>query len=262
MKKNKLFIISLFLNVFFLFSQEKNNISNDQLNNMFFSNDDMNSIFFSKKNVNHYKIKSFDALGNKIPLCINEKLEIFLDCENRIKYAQIIDSKIYDNEMNLIGHCYFGKITEKNIYNFWKTLKHWKGNITIYDETESFRIATFMYLKKEKDYFSIMNLDTTATVKMLKKSYKRLLKTYNINKFPDDDEIIAKNKEIEEAFIAISKKIDPDYEDNNNWLEDFFSKNRRSMWSQDEGYVPYIKREIKELKPISRDNKERYPFLD
>ena len=115
MKKNKLFIISLFLNVFFLFSQEKNNISNDQLNNMFFSNDDMNSIFFSKKNVNHYKIKSFDALGNKIPLCINENLEIFLDCENRIKYAQIIDSKIYDNEMNLIGHCYFGKITEKNI---------------------------------------------------------------------------------------------------------------------------------------------------
>ena len=49
MKKNKLFIITLFLNIFFLFSQEKNNISNDQLNNMFFSNDDMNSIFSLKK---------------------------------------------------------------------------------------------------------------------------------------------------------------------------------------------------------------------
>ena len=68
--------------------------------------------------------------------------------------------------------------------------------------------------------------------------------------------------EIEEAFIAISKKIDPDYEDNNNWLEEFFSKNRRSKWSQDEGYVPYIKREKKELRPVSRENKERYPFLD
>ena len=51
-----------------------------------------------------------------------------------------------------------------------------------------------------------MNLDTTATVKMLNKSYKKLLKTYNIDKFPDDDEVIEKNKEIEEAFIAISKK--------------------------------------------------------
>ena len=34
---------------------------------------------------------------------VSERLEIFLDCENRTKYAQIIDSKIYDNEINLIN---------------------------------------------------------------------------------------------------------------------------------------------------------------
>ena len=49
MKKNKLFIISLFLNIFFLFPQENNKISKDQLKNMFFSDNDMNSIFLLKK---------------------------------------------------------------------------------------------------------------------------------------------------------------------------------------------------------------------
>ena len=146
--------------------------------------------------------------------------------------------------------------------SFWDALKHWKGNITIYDKTESYRLATFMYFQKEKDYFAIMNLDSTANVKMLNKAYKKLLKNYNIDKYPNDDEVIAKNKEIQEAYMAISKKIDPDYQDENNWLEKFFSKNRRSNWSQDEGYVPYTKRKREDSNAISQEKQERYPYLE
>ena len=51
-----------------------------------------------------------------------------------------------------------------------------------------------MYFEEEKDYFSIMNLDTTANVKMLNKAYKKLLKAYNISKYPDDEDIIKKIK--------------------------------------------------------------------
>jgi len=96
---------------------------------------------------------------------------------------------------------------------------------------------------------------------MLNKTYKKLLKTYNIDKYPNDEEVIVKNKEIEEAYMVISKKIDPDYQDESNWLEKFFSKNRRSNWSQDEGYVPYTKRKRKESKAFSQEKKERYPYL-
>ena len=100
-----------------------------------------------------------------------------------------------------------------------------------------------------------------ANLKMLNKAYKKLLKEYNVFKYPDDDEIATKYKEIQEAYMAISKKIDPDYQEENNWLEKFFSKNRRSNWSQDEGYVPYTKRKRKDSNPISQENKERYPYF-
>lgn len=261
MKKNNILIKIFLLLSIWSFSQEKDRLSKEDLKNIFYSNNE-NSNYYSSQDFNHFEIKSFDALGKQIPLCINEKLEIFIDCKSKIKYAQIINSCIYDLDMNKIGYCFLGKITKKDLDSFWDTLKHWKGNITIYDKTESHRLATFMYLKKEKDYFSIMNLDSTASVKMLNKSYKKLLKNYNINKYPDDSEIIAMNKEIEEAYIAISKKIDPDYQDESNWLDDFFSKKRRSGWSNEEGYVPYVNRKRENSNPISQEGKERFPYLD
>ena len=261
MKKNSILICIFLLYSFFSFSQEEEKKTKKDLKNIFYSSSDYNNSF-SGQDFKYFEIKSFDALGNPIPLCINEKLEIFLDCESKKKYAQIINSIIYDEDMNKIGHCFLGKITKKDVDSFWNTLKHWKGNITIYDKSESHRLATFMYFKKEKDYFSVMNIDSTATIKMLNKSYKKLLKIYNIDKYPDDEEIISKNKEIEEAYMAISKKIDPDYQDENNWLDKFFSKNRRSNWSKDEGYVPYTKLKRKDLAPVSQDKKERYPYLD
>jgi hypothetical protein len=261
MKKNNILFFIFLLCIFSSFSQEEKGISNEELNKIFYSSNDFDNAF-SDQNLKHFEIKSFDALGNQIPLCINEKLEIFLDCKSKEKYAQIINSIIYDLDMNKIGHCFLGKITKKDLDSFWDALKYWKGNITIYDKTESSRLATFMYFEKEKDYFAIMNLDSTSTVKMLNKTYRKLLKKYNISKFPDDEEIIAKNKELKEAYMVISKKIDPDYQDENNWLEYFFSKNRRGDWSQDEGYVPYTKRKRKDSKPISQEKNKRYPYLD
>ena len=75
-------------------------------------------------------------------------------------------------------------------------------------------------------------------------------------------QVAAFYQEIEEAYMAISKKIDPDYQEEKNWLENFFSKNRRSNWSQDEGYVPYTKRERQDSDPISQEKLERYPYLE
>ena len=306
MKKNNILIFIFLLYSFFSFSQEKSEKSIKDLKSIFHSSDEY-SDSFSGQDLKYFEIKSFNAFGEQIPLCINEKLEIFLDCESKIKYAQIINSIIYDLDMNKIGHCFLGKKTKKDLDSFWETLKHWKGNITIYDKTESYRLATFMYFEKKKDYFSIMGLDTTdmnfdkvkdykkllnkyniriskypddnktiakqkeieqaymaiskANLKMLNKAYKKLLKEYNVFKYPDDEEIATKYKEIQEAYMAISKKIDPDYQEENNWLEKFFSKNRRSNWSQDEGYVPYTKRKRKDSNPISQENKERYPYF-
>ena len=262
MKKNNFFLFLFIFCSFYSFSQEEKRITKAELKKNFFSNSNYKNPFFNGEDLKNFEITSFDALGNKIPLCINNNLEIFLDCETKIKYAQIINSTIYDLDMNKIGHCYLGKITEKKIDSFWNSLKHWKGNITIYDKTENYRLATFMFLKPKKDHFSILNLDTTATVKMLNKSYKKLLKEFDINKYPDDLEVLEKNLEIEEAYLVVLKKIDPNYKDDTNWLEMFFSKNRRSIWSQDEGYVPYTKRERKDSNPVSQENMEIYPYLE
>ncbi len=308
MKKNNFLLFLFIFCSFFSLSQEEKSMTKTELKKNFFSNSNYKNSSFNSEDLKNFEITSFDALGNKIPLCINNNLEISLDCKSKIKYAQIINSTIYDLDMNKIGHCFFGKITEKDINSFWNSLKHWKGNITIYDKTETYRLATFMFLKPTKDYFAIMNLDTTVmnldkietykkllveynnhlskypddkkiiekkedieddynkisrnNLKKLNKSYKSLLKNFNINKYPDDLEVLEKNQEIEEAYLAVLKKIDPNYRDETNWLEIFFSKNRRSIWSQDEGYVPYTKRERKDSNPISQEKMERYPYLE
>ena len=259
MKKNNL-LFYCFLFSLISFSQDLE-IEKNELRKKFFSTIDYQKVF-SPDDFKHFEIVSFNSMNKRIPLCINENLEILMPCESKKISAKIIDSIIYDTLMNKIGHCFLGKITKENVDGFWETLKHWKGNITIYDKTESYRLATFMYFEEEKDYFSIMNLDTAANVKMLNKAYKKLLKAYNISKYPDDEDIIKKNKEIEEAFLAISKKIDPDYIEEKNWLETFFSKKRRSDWSREEGYVPYLNRERKELNPVTQEKKEIYPYLD
>ena len=206
MKKNNILIFIFLLYSFFSFSQEKNEKSIKDLKSIFHSSDEY-SDSFSGQDLKYFEIKSFNAFGEQIPLCINENLEIFLDCELKIKYAQIINSIIYDLDMNKIGHCFLGKKTKKDLDSFWETLKHWKGNITIYDKTESYRLATFMYFEKKKDYFSIMGLDTTDMNFDKVKDYKKLLNKYNIriSKYPDDNKTIAKQKEIEQAYMAISK---------------------------------------------------------
>ena len=86
-----------------------------------------------------------------------------------------------------------------------------------------------------------MNLDTTANVKMLNKAYKKLLKAYNISKYPDDEDIIKKIKDIEEV-VSFPKKIDPDYIEE-KLARNFFFKEKKD-WSREEE-VPYLNRESK-----------------
>ena len=166
MKKTKTLIFLFLLFSFISFSQEEKNKTKEELKKSFFSSSDYDN-YFNERDLNHFEIKSFDAFGNQIPLCINEKLEIFLDCKSRKKYAQIINSVIYDLEMNKIGYCFLGKITKRDLDSFWDALKHWKGNITIYDKTESYRLATFMYFQKEKDYFAVEKIINLVTQKKI-----------------------------------------------------------------------------------------------
>ena len=263
MIKNKFSLLLMFFISMNIFSQEKNEI---------ISGDDLRKVFFTEYNFEkqfdinefeNFNIKSYNSNDEEIPLCINSNLEIFIDCDIESPYAQIINSVIYDMNMNKIGYSFLGSSEEKIINNFWAGFDYWKGNISIYDASGTYRLATFMYFEAEKDYYSIMEVDSEVTFKQLKKNYKKLLKRYNLKKYPDDEEIQQKNIDINEAFIALSRDLNPDFEEEDeNWIINFFKKDRRSNWSNEEGYVPYTKRGREESIPETQKSKEKYPYID
>ena len=263
MNKNNLYYIILIFLPLITFSQGENNvITGDELRRVFFLdyNHDDN---FDIKDFENFNIKSYDSQGIEIPLCINSNLEIFINCEIQIPYAQIINSVIYDMNMDKIGYSFLGVTEDNVINNFWAGFDYWKGNISIYDKTGTYRLATFMYFEPEKDYYTIMEVDSTVTFKELKKKYKKLLKKYNLKRYPDDEEIQQKNNEINEAFLVLSRDLDPDFqEDDENWIINFFKKDRRSDWSDEEGYVPYTKRDRIESTPETQKNKDKYPYIE
>ena len=262
MKNNFSFILCLLLSIN-IYSQEKNNIiKGDDLRKVFFSEYNFENQF-DINDFENFNIKSFNSEGIEIPLCINSNLEIYIDCNIETPYAQIINSIIYDMDMNKIGYSFLGTSEEKIINNFWAGFDYWKGNISIYDMSGTYRLATFMYFEPEKDYYSIMEVDSTVTFKQLKKNYKKLIKKYNLKKYPDDEEIQQKNIEINEAFIALSRDLNPDFEEEDeNWIINFFKKDRRSNWSDEEGYVPYTKRNREESTPETQKSKDKYPYIE
>ncbi len=263
MMRNNLYFVFLFFIPLLIFSQEKTRvISGDELRRVFFL-DYNHDNQFDIKDFENFNIKAFNSSGKEIPLCINSNLEIFIDCKLENPYAKIINSVIYDMNMNKVGYSFLGVTEENIINNFWAGFDYWKGNISIYDKTGTYRLATFMYFEPEKDYYSIMEVDSTVTLKQLQKKYKKLLKKYNLKKYPDDKEIQQKNNEINEAFIALNRELNPDFEEQDeNWLINFFKKERRSNWSDEEGYVPYSKRERIESTPETQKNKEKYPYIE
>ena len=263
MIKNNLYKILLIFIPLAIFSQEKTEvISGDELRKVFFLDYNHNNQF-DIKDFENFNIKSFDSKGIEIPLCINSNLEIFINCDIQVPYAQIINSVIYDMNMHKIGYSFLGVTEENVINNFWAGFDYWKGNVSIYDKSGTYRLATFMYFEPEKDYYAVMEVDSTITLKQLKKSYKKLLKKYNLKKYPDDEEIQQKNIEINEAYIVLNRELNPDYEEEEeNWIINFFKKDRRSNWSDEEGYVPYSKRERIESTPDTQKNKDRYPYIE
>ena len=260
--KNNLYSILFILLPILTFSQEKAKIiSGNELRKVFFLDYDNNQ--FDIKEFENFNIKAFNSEGKEIPLCINSNLEIFMNCKIDIPYAQIINSVIYDINMHKIGYSFLGVTEESIINNFWAGFDYWKGNVSIYDKTGTYRLATFMYFEPEKDYYAIIGVDSTVSLKQLNKSYKKLLKKYNLRKYPNDKEIQEKNNEINEAFVALNRELNPDFdEEDENWLINFFKKERRSNWSSEEGYVPYIKRERLESTPDTQENKKKYPYIE
>ena len=166
-------------------------------------------------------------------------------------------------DMNKIGYSFLGTSEEKIINNFWAGFDYWKGNISIYDMSGTYRLATFMYFEPEKDYYSIMEVDSTVTFKQLKKNYKKLIKKYNLKKYPDDEEIQQKNLEINEAFIALSRDLNPDFEEEDeNWIINFFKKIEEVTGAMKKVMCHTLREIGKESTPETQKSKDKYPYIE
>ena len=129
-------------------------------------------MFFSEYNFeNQFDINDFENLilnpltlkELKFHFCINQ-LEIYIDCNIETPYAQIINSIIYDMDMNKIGYSFLGTSEEKIINNFWAGFDYWKGNISIYDMSGTYRLATFMYFEPEKIIILLWEVDSISYI--------------------------------------------------------------------------------------------------
>ena len=93
---------------------------------------------------------------------------------------------------------------------------------------------------------------------------KKLIKKYNLKKYPDDEEIKQKNLEINEAFIALSRDLNPDFEEEDeNWIINFFKKDIEEVTGAMKKVMCHTLREIgKSLAPETQKSKDKYPYIE
>ena len=272
--KNIVIYIVCFISINILFSQELFIQNIDQLKGSekvmgkeyvtVYDNTSHQYRYFDQDGKEIFLIKSFNEEGEEINLSIEknpitESVEIILD-NNPIGF--VVNSIIYDLDMIEIGRLFQGRYSSKNINDFWEGIDYIKGNISIYDYTGVYRIGSFMF-KKEIDYYSIMGVDKIEnisemspkilkkTIRNMEKLYKKKLKKYNLKKNPDDIELQEKVSRTTKAYTVIMKDLG--VYDDAKFLgiipKDYFSEEKRTKWSHDEGYVPYSQRPIKEYTP-------------
>ena len=223
-----------------------------------------------------FLIKSYNEKSEQIALSIEKNpesklLEIIIE---NTPIGVLINSIIYDFDNNEIGQLYRGKYVEKNIKTFWKGFNTRYGNISIYDYTGVYKIGSLVF-KQPVDYYAIINfekpsnidsLDARASRKVirnLQKHYRKLIRSYKIEDLdiksnPEDKELYEEFLEFTDAYEQIMKSLGVVEDDDKIFgiiPHDYFSEKKRSNWSQNEGYVPYTKRELKDHKPDTRIQK-------
>ena len=225
-----------------------------------------------------FLIKSYNEKNDQIGLSIEKNsetkaLEIIID---NIPIAYLVNSVIYDFDNNQIGQLYRGEYNESKIKNFWQGIDYSAGNISIYDHTGVYKVGSLEF-KQEVDKFEILgfekpldfeNLDERSSRKVirnLQKYYRKLVRSYKIEdldvkKSPEDKEVFEQFMKVSDAYESIMSDLGVDKDDEKILgiiPSDYFSQKRRTNWSNDEGYVPYTKRQIKPHNPDTKIQKDQ-----
>ena len=225
-----------------------------------------------------FLIKSYNEKNDQIGLSIEKNsetkvLEIIID---NIPIAYLVNSMIYDFDNNHIGQLYRGEYNESKIKNFWQGIDYSAGNISIYDHTGVYKVGSLEF-KQEVDKFEILgfekpldfeNLDERSSRKVirnLQKYYRKLVRSYKIEdldvkKSPEDKEVFEQFMKVSDAYESIMSDLGVDKDDEKILgiiPSDYFSQKRRTNWSNDEGYVPYTKRQIKSHNPDTKIQKDQ-----
>ena len=229
--------------------------------------------YFNELGQEIFLIKSFNEKGEEIPLSIEknkdtESLEIIID-NNPI--GVLVNSIIYDLDGVEIGRFFRGERSENNVKQFWSAIDYRYGNISIYDHTGHYKVGSFMF-KEEVNYYAILglekvddieNLDRKVVKKRIRniqKHYKKLIKKYNVKKYPNDIELQEKFSTISNAYNEVMLDFGVGKKKDKKVLgiipQEYLSQERRSNWSQDEGYVPYTKRKLKDREPDTKIQKD------
>ena len=94
--------------------------------------------YFDQSGKEIFLIKSFNENSEQVNLSIEknpttESVEIIINNE---VIGFVLNSKIYDINMNEIGKLFGGRYSQKNIDDFWEGVDYSRGNISIYDHTD------------------------------------------------------------------------------------------------------------------------------
>ena len=225
-----------------------------------------------------FLIKSYNEKNDQIGLSIEKNsetkaLEIIID---NIPIAYLVNSVIYDFDNNHIGQLYRGEYNQSKIKNFWQGIDYSAGNISIYDHTGVYKVGSLEF-KQEVDKFEILgfekpfdfeNLDERSSRKVirnLQKYYRKLVRSYkiedlDIKKSQEDKEVFEQFMKVSDAYESIMSDLGVDKDDEKILgviPSDYFSQKRRTNWSNEEGYVPYTKRQIKSHNPDTKIQKDQ-----
>ena len=222
--------------------------------------------YFDEAGKEIFLIKSFNEKNEEINLSIeknkiNQSIEIII---NNKPVATVFNSIIYDLNMNEIGRLFDGRYSKKNINDFWEGVDFRYGNISIYDYEGNHKLGSF-FMKEKIDYYGVLGVQSISSidqmdsrqikrkVRDIQRVYKKLLKSFNLKRNPDDKELAVKVNLITTAYNEILNDLGYSKEKEKKILglipSSYLEEQRRTNWSEEEGYVPYTKRKREDHKP-------------
>ena len=227
--------------------------------------------YFDESGKEIFLIKSFNEDSDQVNLSIEknpitESVEIIINNE---VIAFVLNSTIYNIDMLEIGKLFGGRYSQKNIDDFWEGVDYSRGNISIYDHTGIYKIGSLFY-KPFVDHYAILGMDRIDVeslddralrkkIRNTQKVYRKLMREYNVKRNPGNEEIKIKADEITKSYAIVLRELGVDDGKDKKLLgiipQEIFDEERRSNWSEDEGYVPYSQREIEGHQPDSKIEK-------